>query len=87
MVLRITYYGGCVTSSVTVTARIPKELKEALSRYGVNVSKVVRRALEEEARQRRHQELKGAAEDLGEFFAGISKEELAKSVRETREAR
>ncbi len=70
-----------------MTARIPKELKEALSRYGVNVSEVVRRALEEEARCRRRQELKGAAEDLGGFFADIPKKELVQGVRETREAR
>jgi len=33
-------------NSVTITVRIPKELKEELSRYGIKVSSVVRKALE-----------------------------------------
>jgi len=72
---------------VSVTVRIPKELKEDLSRHGVEVSRVVRRALEEEVRKRELEELKKIAGELGRFFAKIPEERIVKSIREDRRAR
>ena len=71
----------------TITVRVPRKLKEELAKYGVNVSEILRRALEEEVRKRRHEELKAAAAELGEFFSRIPDEEIVKSIRETREGR
>ena len=73
--------------SVTITVRIPKKLKESLSRYGVEVSKVVKGALEEEIRRRKLEDLKRIAGELGEFFAKIPDEKIVKSVREMRRSR
>jgi len=44
----------CVTEmkDATITVRVPRKLKEELARYGVNVSEVLRRALEEEEARR-----------------------------------
>lgn len=72
---------------VTITVRISSKLKEELAKYGVNLSEVVRKALEDEARRRRREELKAAATQLGEFFAKIPDEEIVKSIREMREKR
>jgi len=74
-------------TSVTITVRVPKELKEDIGRYGVEVSKVVREALEEEIRRRKLEDLRKTAGELGEFFAKISDEQIVQSIRETRRLR
>jgi len=71
----------------TVTVRVSRKLKEELAKYGVNVSEVLRRALEEEVKKRKREELKGIASDLEEFFSKIPDEEIVKSIREMREKR
>ena len=68
----------------TVTVRVSRKLKEELAKYGINVSDVLRRALEEEVKRRRREELKAIASDLGEFFSKIPDEEIVKSIREMR---
>lgn len=73
--------------STVITVRISGELKEELSKYGVRVSEVVRKALEEEVRKRKIEELKAASGKLGEFFAKMSEEEIVRSIRELREVR
>ena len=57
----------CVTEmkDATITVRVPRKLKEELARYGVNVSKVIRRSLEEEVRKRKREELKAIAAEPG----------------------
>lgn len=73
--------------SVTITVRVPRRLKEELSTYGIEVSKVVRHALEEEIRRRRLKELERIAGELGELFAKVPEEEIIKGIRETRRSR
>lgn len=73
--------------SVTITVRVPKEVKEALNRYKVEVSKVVREAFEEEIRRRKLEDLRRVAGRLGKFFAKIPDEKIVKSVRQTRRSR
>jgi len=72
---------------ITITVRIPREVKEEIQRYGVEVSKVVRRALEEEIRKRKLEELKKAAGRLGNLLAKIPDDEIIKTIREAREYR
>lgn len=71
----------------TITVRIPRELKIKLNKYGVEISKIVREALEEEVKKRRIKELEIATRKLGEFFAKIPDEEIVKSIRKMRESR
>jgi len=71
----------------TITVRVPRRLKEELARYGVNVSEVVRKSLEEEVRRRKREELRAVAMELGKFFSKISDEEIVRSIRETRDSR
>jgi post-segregation antitoxin (ccd killing protein) len=72
---------------VTVTAKIPVELKEKLSKLGVNLSRLMREALEREAKRVEKERLRELAEEAGEILQKIPAEELVKAVREGREAR
>ncbi|WP_288104578.1 type II toxin-antitoxin system CcdA family antitoxin [Thermofilum sp.] len=54
--------------SVTVSVRIPKRLRDEAKRYGINISEVARRALEEEVKKRQLEEVAMAARRLGEIF-------------------
>lgn len=71
--------------SVTITVRIPESMKKEIRKYKVNVSEVVRRALEEEIERRRLEELGAVAKDLAEFFSKIPTEEIVRGIREDRE--
>lgn len=70
-----------------IVVRVPKELKESFNHYKVEVSEVVRKALMEEIRRRRLEELREVASRLADFFARIPDEEIVKSIKETRESR
>jgi len=73
--------------NTVITVRVPSEIKEKLRKYGVRVSDVVRKSLEEEIEKKRLEEAKRAADRLGEFFSKISEEEIIKSVKEARRLR
>ncbi len=80
------YYS--MTASATVSAKIPKALKELLARYGVRVSEVVRSALEEEVLKREEMELRDALRTLSRSLKGkISPRDVVTAVRSTREER
>ena len=71
----------------TVSAKIDKELKEKLVKYKINVSKVIKRALEEEVRRREEEELEKMLTDLEKAFEKIDIHRIVKSIREDREGR
>jgi len=71
-------------NDVVITVRVPKTLKEKIGEYGIAVSEVVRKALEEEVERRRLEEARKASEGLGGFFAKIQEEEIIRSIRESR---
>ena len=71
---------------ITVSAKIPKELKEKIDRYGIKVGEVVREALELEVKKRMIQEAKRSLKDLMLFLGEIPKEEVVRIIREDREA-
>lgn len=70
--------------STTITIRVPKNLKDDLARYEIEISKVARRALEEEVKKREREELQEIAKELGEFFKKIPRERIVKGIREDR---
>jgi len=70
-----------------ITVRVPRKLKEELAKYGINVSEVIRRSLEEEVKKRKREELKAVASELGKLFSRIPDEEMVRSIRETRDSR
>ena len=77
----------CHMGSVTISVRIPRELKEKIDRYGVKISEVVRKALEEEVRRRELEEAAEAAEELGKLFSRIPDDEIIRTIKEYRRAR
>lgn len=72
---------------VTVTGKVPVELKERLRKLGVNVSEVIRRSLELEVERLEWKKLKSMAEETGEILRKIPDEELVKNIRLSRENR
>jgi len=69
---------------VTISVRIPRELKKKIDSYGIKISEVVRKALEEEVRRRELEEAVKAAEELRELFSRIPDEEIVRVIKEYR---
>ncbi len=72
---------------VTVSAKIRRELYEKLKRYGVPVSDVIRRALEEEVKRREEMEIAEALMKAQGILKRIPPEELVDAIRASREER
>jgi len=70
---------------VTVTAKIPIELKERLKKLGVNVSGLIREVLEREVERLERERLEKAAEEAREILQKIPADELIRAVRIGRE--
>lgn len=67
--------------------RIPRRLRDEAKRYGISISEMARRALEEEVRRRKLEEAAAAARRLGELFSRISVEEMVGWLKEARRGR
>lgn len=84
-------YYDIVTQSCmsrTVTARIPDELKADMDEYDVNVSEVVREALEAEVRRQRRNELIKQGDELSQRIGDqIDTERVVEYIREDRASR
>ncbi len=92
MVVNFIYYINYLTYDVvmgfvTVSAKVRRELWEKLRSYGVNISEVIRRALEEEIKKREEKEAKKLLNEASKLLRKLSEEEIVKSVRESREER
>ena len=74
-------------SYVTVSAKIPKRLKELMDKYGIKPGPVIRRALEEEVKKRILAELEGKLRDILGEISSIPDEEVVDLIREDRERR
>ncbi len=72
---------------VVVTAKIPLELKERLRRLGVNVSALIREALEAEVERLERERLRVLAGEAGRILQKIPPEELVESIRRSRKTR
>jgi len=80
-------FGENMSKSVTVSTKIPKELKEKIKELKIKPSKLLRRALEDEIRRREAEKLAEEIEKLRPTLERISVEEIVKSVREDRDRR
>jgi post-segregation antitoxin (ccd killing protein) len=74
-------------SQVTVSAKIPSELKKKLNELGVNVSGLMREALQSEVKRLERQRLRRLAEDAGAILQKIPEDEIVESVRAGRDNR
>lgn len=70
-------------TSVVLSVRVRRELKEEAERLGINIREVVERALEEEIRRVKMERLKTV---IGEALKGIDVgvEEWVEAIRESR---
>lgn len=72
----------------TVSAKIPDEMKDEIEREEINVSEVIREALDEELAERRREGLQRDATHLRKRVGdGISTDTIVAAVRETRQER
>ncbi|MEM2122900.1 MAG: hypothetical protein QXE79_04605 [Candidatus Bathyarchaeia archaeon] len=70
---------------VTVSAKVPKELREAMRTLKLKPSEVIRKAIEDEVKRRR---LEGLLKDLEGMRGLLTKpEETVKLIREMRDGR
>ncbi|RLI44628.1 hypothetical protein DRO69_06955 [Candidatus Bathyarchaeota archaeon] len=69
----------------TVTAKVPVELKKKLRESGVNISQLVRRAIEEEIKRREEKALRTLAKEASQLLKKIPPDEFTKAIRETRD--
>jgi len=76
---------GSPVRYVTVSAKIPAELKDMLDKLGIKPGPVIRRALEEEVRRAMFRRLEERARKLSKRLPEIPDEEIAEIVREYRE--
>jgi antitoxin CcdA len=71
---------------VTVSTKVRREIWEMARRYNINVSEVLRRALEQEISKREEEEARASARRIvGELK--VSEEEVARLIREGRDDR
>ena len=71
--------------TTTVSAKIPDEMKEDLEREGINVSDVIRDALEQEITERRREKLRQDTNALRDRVGDVGTDEIVDAVRETRQ--
>jgi len=75
-----------VQQSVTVSTKIPKQLKEKIQKYKIKPSKILRKALEDEVKIREIEELKVEIDKLKPILDKVSVEDIVKSIREDRDS-
>ena len=73
--------------STVISIRVPDETKKNIDKYGIEVSAIARKAIEQEIDKIKLQEAREAAKKLGEFFEEIPEEKIIESIRETRRTR
>ena len=74
-------------NQVTVTAKIPAELKKKLTKLGVNVSELTREALQREVERLERERLRRLAEEASKILQKVPAEEIVEAVRASRENR
>jgi len=72
---------------VTASTKIRRELKEEAERLGINISEVLRKALEEEVKRRKLERFKERLEKLNHILDKIDINRIVKSIREDREGK
>jgi len=72
---------------VTVSAKVKRELLEEAKRLNINVSELIRRALENEVRRRRLTNLEDKLRRKQNILAKIDVEEIVRLIHEDREMR
>ena len=72
---------------VTVSVKIPVEVKEKLERLGIKPSDLLKRAIYEEIKRREIKEIEKELEELAGVLKKFSESFVVKSIREDRDSR
>ncbi|PLJ78439.1 type II toxin-antitoxin system CcdA family antitoxin [Infirmifilum sp. SLHALR2] len=72
---------------VTVSTKVRRELLEEARQLGINISELLRRALEEEVRRRRLMSLEKSLKEMHSVLDKIDVGEIVDLIREDRETR
>jgi antitoxin CcdA len=81
------HIGEKLTQCVTVSTKIPKQLKEKIVRLKIKPSKILRKALEDEVKKREIEDLKEEIKKIQPILDKISTQDAVKSIREDRDGR
>jgi post-segregation antitoxin (ccd killing protein) len=74
--------------SSAISAKVPRKLKEKAKRYGLKISGIVRKALEEEVKKVEEKKLSKDLEELSSSLKGrITKDDVVKAIRSSRDER
>jgi antitoxin component of RelBE/YafQ-DinJ toxin-antitoxin module len=73
--------------TVTVSAKVPEELRKKMSELGIVPSDVIRKALEEAVRDRSRQLLLEQITAASAIAKKVSEEEWVRAIRESRDSR
>jgi post-segregation antitoxin (ccd killing protein) len=71
---------------ITVSAKIRKDLYDKLKEYNVNISEIIRQALENEVRKIEEEKARASAEKIARELK-MNPNEVAKLIREDRDNR
>ena len=83
----IVLLGGILRKYVTISVKVPIEVKEKLEKYGIKPSELLKRAIYEELRRREAEELEREVSELKDLLNKFSSEFVVRSIREDRESR
>jgi len=72
---------------VTVSAKIPKQLKEKMKQLKIKPSRVVRKAIEDEIKRKEIEAIKEEINRLKPILEKVNMDDVVKSIREDREGR
>jgi post-segregation antitoxin (ccd killing protein) len=72
---------------VTVSVKVRRDLAERARALGVNISEVVRKAIEEEVKRRELELIRKRLESVKDFLNRVDIDRVVKSIREDRESR
>jgi len=72
---------------VTVSVKVPREVKERLERLGIKPSQLLKNAIIEELRRREIEDLRRRIEEAKPILNKISMDYVVKSIREDRMGR
>ena len=72
---------------VTISAKVEEELKKKLQAYGVSISEVVRRALQDELKRFEEEELRRSLAEASVVLKSVKPERIVEVIRKSREER
>ncbi len=87
LALFVLFIGENLGKSVTVSTKIPKELREKMKQLNIKPSSLLRKAIEDETRRREAERVKEDIERMKPTLNKVNMKEIVQSIRENRNHR